>query len=259
MQTATERKQYIQSKLDKEHSVIVSKLASELKVSEMTIRRDLSELEKLGILKKTHGGAIKDVSRSYEPPFSLREHTSLEQKRAIAKAALSFVNEGDTIVLDTGTTTVEFAKELASFQHLTIVTSSLQIANLFLDHPTITLLLSGGMLRRHEGSLVGNITQNTFQSLYFDTFFVVGAGLSEDAGLTDWIIEDATTKQIIMKHAKKVVALMYAEKFGNTAFAQIANLNEIDILITDKAPYSALQHALSRSKVTTIIAQAKEN
>ncbi|MDX9938426.1 MAG: DeoR/GlpR family DNA-binding transcription regulator [Sphaerochaetaceae bacterium] len=259
MQSSAKRKQYIQSKLDADQSVQVGKLAQELGVSEMTIRRDLNDLERIGVLRKTHGGAVKDVSRSYEPPFSLRMHESLEEKRMIGREAVRYVNEGDTIAIDSGTTTIELAKELVSFKNLTIVTTSIHIAMIFLDHPSITVLLSGGVLRKHEGSLVGSFARSTFNSLYFDTFFVSAAALSEEAGLSDYIIEDATVKRMIMEHAKRTVALVHAEKFGQAAFAQIAPLDEIDVLITDKQPYPALQHELQRQKVTTIIAHAKEN
>ena len=259
MQSATKRKQFIQTKLDEDQTVQVSELAQKLEVSEMTIRRDLSDLERIGVLKRTHGGAVKDVSRSYEPPFNLRQHASIEQKRLIARKAVSYICEGDTIAIDSGTTTIELAKELVAFKNLTIVTPSIHIAMIFLNHPTITVLLSGGVLRKHEGSLVGTFTRATFSSLHFDTFFVSGAALSEDAGLTDYIIEDATIKRMIMGHAKKTVALMHSEKFGKTAFAQVAQLSELDVLVTDKPPYPALQHELQRQKVTTIIAQAKEN
>jgi DeoR/GlpR family transcriptional regulator of sugar metabolism len=258
MRSSTKRKQYIQNQLDKHQSVQVNKLAADLDVSEMTIRRDLNDLEQLGVLRKTHGGAIKEVSRSYEPPFNLRRHKALEEKCRIAKEALKFVNEGDTIALDSGTTTVELAKELVSFTNLTIATTSIHIATIFLDHPTITLLLSGGMLRKHEGSLVGSFAHNTFNSLYFDTFFVSGGALSSESGLSDYIIEDATIKKLIMGHSKKTVALMIGEKFEQSAFAQVAPLGELDVLISGKTPSLSLQQALHKEKVTTIIAHAKE-
>lgn len=258
MRSSTKRKQYIQNQLDKRQSVQVNKLAADLGVSEMTIRRDLNDLEQLGVLRKTHGGAIKEVSRSYEPPFNLRRHKALDEKCRIAKEALKFVNEGDTIALDSGTTTVELAKELVSFTNLTIATTSIHIATIFLDHPTITLLLSGGVLRKHEGSLVGSFAHNTFGSLYFDTFFVSGGALSSESGLSDYIIEDATIKKLIMGHSKKTVALMIGEKFEQSAFAQVAPLGELDVLISGKTPSPSLQQALQKEKVTTIIAHAKE-
>ncbi|MFA5513886.1 MAG: DeoR/GlpR family DNA-binding transcription regulator [Sphaerochaetaceae bacterium] len=258
MQSPTKRKQYIQKKLEEEQTVQVSKLAEELSVSEMTIRRDLTDLEQLGVLKKTHGGALKAVSRSYEPPFSLRQHKALDEKRAIAKEALKFINEGDTIALDSGTTTVELAKELVSYTNLTIATTSIHIATIFLNHPTIVLLLSGGILRKHEGSLVGSFAQDNFSSFYFDAFFVSGGAISSESGLTDYIIEDAAIKRLIMSHSKKTVALMIGEKFDQSAFVQFASLGEVDVLISGKTPSLSLQQALQKEKVTTIIAQDKE-
>jgi|LSQX01.3.fsa_nt_gb DeoR/GlpR family transcriptional regulator of sugar metabolism len=254
MKGSMKRKEYIQQKLNEQHSVQVSKLAVELNVSEMTIRRDLTELEKLGVLRKTHGGAVKELSRSYEPPFSLRQHKALAEKQAIAKEALQFINEGDTIALDSGTTTVELAKELVAYTNLTIATSSLHVATIFLNHPTINLLLSGGVLRKGEGSFVGSFTQNNFKSLYFDTFFVSGGAISAESGLTDYIIEDAAIKRLIMSHSKKTIALMIGEKFEQSSFAQFASLNEIDVLISGKVPSLSMQQALDKEKVTTIIA-----
>lgn len=258
MSTSAQRKQRIQETIDRDGHVQVSQLAEALDVSEMTIRRDLSELERIGVLRRTHGGAVKDVSRSYEPPFPIRQHACIEQKQLIASEAVSFVNEGDTIAIDSGTTTIELALKLLDFTNLTIVTPSIHIAMLFLEHPSITVILSGGELRKQEGSLVGRFARSLFSSLYFDTFFLSAAGLSEEAGLTDYIVEDASVKHMIMHHSKKTIALMHAEKFGHTAFAQVGTLDEIDVLVTDKTPYPALLHELHRRKVTTITAHTKE-
>jgi len=258
MISSTKRKQYVQTQLDKHQAVQVNKLAANLGVSEMAICRDLNDLEQLGVLKKTHGGAIKRESRSYEPPFNLRQHKVLDEKRLIAKEALKFINEGDTIALDSGTTTVELAKELVSFTNLTIGTTSLHTAIIFLDHPTVTLLLAEGVLRKHEISLFKSFVHNTFNLLYFTTFFVSSGALNREGGLTDDIIEDATINKIIMGHSKKMVALLIGEKFEQSTFVQVAPLDELDVLISSKTPSPSLQQALHKEKVATIIAQAKE-
>lgn len=253
MNSSPIRKQYIQDMLEAEGAVQVSGLASALNVSELTIRRDLSELEHIGLLKRTHGGAVKEVSRSYEPPFDIRQKKSLIEKQLIAKEACCFVSEGDTIVIDSGTTAIELAKQLLSFHNLTVVTPSLHIAMLFLSHPTIRVIVSGSEVRKREGSLIGNFTKQMFKSLYFDTFFMATAGISHEAGLTEYIIEDASIKNEIVSHSKKTIALMSSEKFGQTAFAKVGSFNDID----DKEPNNRLYMALNSNGVETRIASAK--
>jgi DeoR family transcriptional regulator, fructose operon transcriptional repressor len=249
MSSSMKRKQIIQQHLEHDQTVQVNELAQELSVSEMTIRRDLSELERIGVLKRTHGGAIKEVSRSYEPPFSLRRSRHLEQKQLIAREAVRFVTEGDTVVIDSGTSSIELARELLSFTHLTVITPSIHTAMLFTDHPTIEVLVSGGMLRTGEGSLVGDFTRHFFEQLYFDTFFLSAAAISSASGLTEYIQEDAAIKRMIASHAKKTIALITSDKFEKTAFARICPLQDIDVVISDREPAAQLSAALHSNHV----------
>ncbi len=182
MGVSEKRKLYIRHAIKNNGAVQVNELARELKVSEMTVRRDLSDLENEGFLKRTHGGAVREVSRSYEPPFTVRRTINFEAKALIAVKAASYVEEGDTIAVDSGTTALEFAKQLQSFRNLTIVTPSIHIASMFLTNPGVETILSGGLVRKTEGSMVGDLTRKTFENLYFDKFFMSTAGLSAEAG-----------------------------------------------------------------------------
>lgn len=257
MSLSDNRKLYIRDQITKTGVVQVSDLAADLKVSEMTIRRDLSDLEKVGILKRTHGGAVQEVSRSYEAPFKLRKTVNQTEKQMIAANAVKHVEEGDTIAIDSGTTAMELARLLYGFKNLTIVSPSLHIALIFLDHPTINQILSGGRVRKNEGSLVGEITRKTFENLYFDKFFMSTGGFSGLAGFTEYTIDDAAIKQIIMAHSKETIALIDSSKFGRTAFSQVAPFEEIDILITDKEPDQELKRILTDNRVRIEIASKK--
>lgn len=250
MGVSEKRKLHIRESIKNNGTVLVNELAAELTVSEMTIRRDLSELENEGFLKRTHGGAIREASRSYEPPFTVRKEINLEAKVKIAIKAADYVEDGDTIAVDSGTTALEFAKQLQMFKNLTIVTPSLHIAAMFLSNPRVETILAGGLVRKTEGSLVGEITRRTFENLYFDKFFMSTAGLSADAGFTEYILEDAEIKKIIISHSKKTVALMDTTKLGRTAFSQVCRLEEIDFLITDKEPNAIIKKALLKNNVT---------
>ncbi len=249
MSLSDNRKLYIRDQISEVGVVQVTDLAINLKVSEMTIRRDLSDLERVGILKRTHGGAVSEVGRSFEPPFNLRKNVNQKEKQLIAAQAATHVKEGDTIAIDSGSTAMELAKLLYEFKNLTIVSPSLHIAVYFLDHPTIKQIISGGWVRKDEGSLVGDITRKTFENLYFDKFFMSTGALSESAGFTEFTVEDADIKQTIMAHSKKTFALIDSSKFGRTAFSQVTPCKDIDILITDKEPEQELKKIFTDSNV----------
>lgn len=257
MGSSEERRHYIQRLIAQGDNVQVGSLAKQLDVSEMTIRRDLAELERIGILRKVHGGAIKETSRSFEPPFSIRMHNNSLGKELVAREALSFLSEGDTVAIDTGSTALAFAKLLQPYHELTIVTPSVHIALLFLHHPSIRVFLSGGELRKHEGSLVGDQSRRFFENLHFDTFFMSSAALSVDGGLTEYVLDDASIKHLIIEHAKKTIALMTGEKFGKTAFAQVCSLNELDTMITDTEPDGDIWNTLQTHGVRIILAHAQ--
>jgi DeoR family transcriptional regulator, fructose operon transcriptional repressor len=249
MGIADNRKLFIRDHLSQNGVVQVRELATALNVSEMTIRRDLSDLEKEGILKRTHGGAVQEVSRSFEPSFGLRQTIHQSEKQKIAEMAARQVEESDTIAIDSGTTAIELAKLLLNFRNLTIVTPSLHVAVLFLDHPSIEPILSGGRVRKSEGSLVGEITWTTFSNLFFDKFFMSTGCLSEPAGFTEYNTDDAAIKKMIISHSKKTIALIDSSKFGRTAFSQVCPCKDVDVLVTEKEPDQNLKKALLKSGV----------
>ncbi|MDC7227795.1 MAG: DeoR/GlpR family DNA-binding transcription regulator [Spirochaetales bacterium] len=249
MGISNKRKLHIRESIKNSGTVSVADLAQELSVSEMTIRRDLSEMENEGFLKRTHGGAVREVSRSYEPPFSARQEINKEAKTLIAEKAVSYLEEGDTIAVDSGTTALEFARLLNRFRSLTIVTPSIHIASMFLTNPGIETILAGGIVRKNEGSMVGEITRKTFENLYFDKFFLSTAALSAEAGYTEYISEDAEIKRLIISHSKKTIALMDSTKLGRTAFSRVCGIEDTEILITDSKPDNGLIRDLTDNNV----------
>ncbi len=151
------RHQKIISLLEDKGEVTVAYLVDEFRVSEMTIRRDLDILDNQGLLRRVHGGAVSQRGRSYEPPILLRAAENLENKQRIGVMAASLVQNGDSLSLDVGTTTLEVAKNLHTKQDLTVITPSLQIANELTKHSGIRLIVTGGILRTGELSLVGHL------------------------------------------------------------------------------------------------------
>jgi len=228
-----ERQQSILDMLDKNHSIQVTDLVDLFDVSEMTIRRDLDMLERRGLLRRVHGGAVSNRGRSYEPPFMLRSSQYIEAKEGIGRAAAELVQNGDSIMLDVGTTTLEVARNLKDRQNLTVITPCFQIAALLVDHPDIRLILTGGILRRGELSLVGHLAERAIQDFYVDKFFMGVGGVDLKAGFSEFNLEDTLVKQAMLRQAKDITVVADSSKFGHVAFTAIAPLEAVNRIITD--------------------------
>jgi len=207
-------------------------------VSEMTARRDLNELDRQGFLRRVHGGAVTNLGRSYEPPFSTRSVKNLDVKIAIGKAAAEMIYDGDSIALDVGTTTLQIVKGLKGKRNLTIVTSCLQIANAIVDTLALEvdarLIITGGIVRPRELSMIGNYAQNVYKDLHVDKAFIGIGGLSLEEGLTEYNLEDTQIKRIMLKNAREKIVVVDSEKFGVTTFASVGKIQDIDKIITDE-------------------------
>jgi len=239
----------IVDRIEKKGSVSVSELAGNFRVSEMTIRRDLIELEKMSIVRRVHGGAVAFYGRSYEPPLISRSHKNIPAKQIIGKYAANMVLDGDSIALDVGSTTIEMAMNLIGRQNLTILTPSLHIANLLSDERNIRVILPGGVVRRGEKSLIGDLTYHAFQEIFVDKLFLGVGGIDSQAGLTEFEMQDAQVKKAMIKSAKEVIALADSSKFQMIAFSFFAKLEDIDHLICDEKPPDVLFDSLKKAQV----------
>lgn len=215
-------------------------------VSEMTIRRDLNELDRQGLLRRVHGGAIANLGRSYEPPFQTRAIKNQETKIAIGLKASELIYDGDSIALDVGTTTLEIVRGLRGKRNLTIMTSSLQIANKVVDLISLDidarLILTGGIIRPGELSMIGSIPEQVYQGLHVDKAFIGIGGISVEDGLTEYNIDDAQIKRIMIRSAREKILVVDGSKFGVTTFASVAPLTSIDKIVTDStAPMDMIE------------------
>jgi DeoR/GlpR family transcriptional regulator of sugar metabolism len=232
---AVERQQEILNLLDKSHSVQISELVERFNTSEMTIRRDLDALERKGLLRRVRGGAISNRGRSYEPPFLVRSKERTEEKKRIGGMAASLIKSGESIMLDVGTTTLEIARNLSSHQNLTVITPCFQIAALLVEHPNIRLIVTGGILRRGELSLVGHLAEQAIEEFYVDKFFMGVGGADLEAGFTEYNLEDTLVKKAMLRRAKEITVVADSGKFGQIAFTVIAPLQVANRIITDSA------------------------
>src|SRR5271166_3468704 len=169
----------------------VSDLADRLQVSEMTVRRDLEELEARGVLTRVHGGAISNVSRSLEPGFAARRLQHVEAKQRIGAAAAALVREGETVIVDAGTTTLHVVQNLRKDLRFRALALSLFVADALADMPNVTLMMPAAQVRPYERSFVGSATTVMLEQLTFDTTFLTVGGVDVDAGCTEYEFDDA--------------------------------------------------------------------
>jgi DeoR/GlpR family transcriptional regulator of sugar metabolism len=239
------RQEQILTRLHRTGRVEVTQLAAALGVSEITARRDLVELESAGFLQRVHGGAVRTAGRSSDRPYHLREQQQLPAKRAIAARAAQFVGDGDAIALDVGSTVLQMVDFLGEVTNLTILTANLRTAHRIASSPTVRrpyrLIVSGGTVRDGELSMTGQSAIDHFRKMRVDIAFLGVAGVSDTAGLTDFNVEDAEIKRVLVESARKVVVLADSTKVGQETFAHIADLQAVDVIITtDDADPDAL-------------------
>ncbi|WP_370458066.1 DeoR/GlpR family DNA-binding transcription regulator [Thalassobacillus sp. CUG 92003] len=212
--------------------VDIEEISHQLNVSQMTIRRDLKELESEGKVIRTHGGAISPKSLTEEMSYSSKKSQHNAQKKALAKQAVTLIEEGSTIILDSGTTTLELAKLLKLRSDLTVVTNDIKIANELLDSP-LKVIVTGGELQKGVGALYGSATQQMLNVIHADIFFLGAHAIDKDNGVTAPTFEKSLIKQMMIKAAERTWLLADHSKFDNKAFANVCALSQLEGLITD--------------------------
>jgi DeoR/GlpR family transcriptional regulator of sugar metabolism len=250
MNTAEQRQHFILEQIEQRGSVNVIELAEQFGVSDMTIRRDLSELERLELVRRIHGGAVSARGRGYEPPLYLRNTRFQTEKRRIGQYAAGMIAEGDSVALDVGSTCYEAATHLLGMKNITILTPSLPIANLFYENADIRLILPGGIVRTTEASMIGELARRNLELIFVDRLLLGVGAVDSNAGLTEFNFDDALIKQAMIKNAKEVILLADSSKFQQIAFAHVAPLKAITHLVSDQEPPDDLLQALKDNAVT---------
>ncbi|KIL38846.1 hypothetical protein SD70_24020 [Gordoniibacillus kamchatkensis] len=218
--------------LSEKSPMSIEELAVQLAVSEVTVRRVLSELEDEGLVIREWGKAALP-GLGIEPMYNQRQKVNTELKKQIARHAAKQIRDGEVIALDVGTTNAELAKELMKRTNITIFTSSFQVASI-LSRSQLNVYMIGGFLRKSEMSMVGSIATEAIMKFNFDRFYLGLAGLSKEEGPTDFNLEDVDVKRAFIRRSKKVTALVDKSKIGHSALVQVCELNEIDEIITNK-------------------------
>ena len=232
---ARQRQDEILAQVSRHGAVKVTDLCAALRVSDMTIRRDLKELVERGLVERVHGGvALPRAASVHEPGFDAKSTREPDAKLAIARAAARLVRPGICVGISGGTTTHTFAGELLDVPGLTVVTNSLPVADRFHEggRDDQTVLLTGGQ-RTPSMALVGPLTVATLERLHMDMLFLGTHGIDPESGLTCPNLLEAQTNQAMAAAARRVVVLADHTKWGITAIARTLKLSEIDMVVTD--------------------------
>jgi len=233
--------------------VSIAELTRQLKVSEMTVRRDLAVLDAEGAIRRVHGGALALASGSYEPPFAARAKLNADAKRDIARLTSSLISDGETVILDGGTTGAAIAEELLA-RDLTVCTLSLRVADVLSGSTSVRLMIPGGIVRPGERSIIGPAALRIFEDHRFDVYVMTVSGVHIGAGLTEWNLDDAAVKRAALADANRCLVACDASKFGKTAFGRICGVEQADVIVTDAAIPAAQRTAFTSADVELRVA-----
>lgn len=230
---AEERKALILRLVQEERKVTVAELAKRFDVTGATVRTDLRELEQSGLLTRTHGGAIEKTKTGFEPDSRRREVQNLQAKQRIGQAALALIEDGDTIVLDTGTTTLELARCLNQRKNITVVTNDIVIAQVLEDMASVNVIFMGGLLRKGFHCTIGIHGRAIMEGLTVDKAFMGANGFTVTKGATTPDVQHAETKRLMIAISAKTILLCDRTKLGRVSLAQFLPSNQIEVLVTD--------------------------
>lgn len=252
--STVERRRIILEELQKNKQVDISTLKGQFNVSEVTLRKDLRYLENKNLLIRSRGGAMLSVKVGKDLSVRKRMVLNLDQKKEIARAAQSLIKDGDTIIVDSGTTLMQLVCLLDKVRNLTIITNALDIAIKLSEYNHLKIIVPGGTFRKKSCSLVGVNAVENFQAFRADKYFVSADGITRE-GLFTSNLEEGQIAKIIMSNAKENIVLIDSSKYERTGIMNFAPLSKIHTLVTDKQIQPDFVDYLKESGIKLIIAQ----
>jgi DeoR family transcriptional regulator of aga operon len=249
-----ERRRAILEMIDREGRVLVKDLASRFQTSVVTVRKDLEILHSRGLLQRTHGGALPaQAGALVDPSLSEKEKQHRKEKQRIGDAAAALVKEGESVILDSGTTTTEVARALRNGRRLTVITNAVNIAT-ELAGSSIEVILTGGTLRENSFSLVGPLAEETLRRLSADILFLAVDGFDVRVGPTTPNLAEAHVNQVMVETSRRTVVVCDSSKFGRRSLCQITALSNIHHVITDSRISKGDLEALAVAGIKVTIA-----
>ncbi|HPE86867.1 MAG TPA: transcriptional repressor AgaR [Bacteroidales bacterium] len=254
--SALDRRTYILEKLRVNKNITVNELIKKFQVSAVTIRKDLDQLERKNQLLKVRGGAIhiSNTNIGEDMDLGVKQEKNKTEKQNIGKIAVTLIQENDTIILDSGTTTMEIAKRLEKFQNITIITNALNIAQYLAGYKRFNVIIPGGYLRNKSLSMVGSMAESCLRNFFVDKLFLGIDSFDPEKGVSTPNMEEASINQTMISIAREVIAVFDSSKFHRQSFAHIAPLSKINTIITDSGISREMVEQLESRNIKVIIA-----
>jgi len=252
MRSTVDRRDKIINKIQSEGTVRVDELSEEFGVSSVTIRNDLDFFEEKGLIHRTYGGALLRNNVYKDPSIEEKKKINIEEKRRIGEHAASLIKNGESIILDSGSTTREVALRLKDKEELTIMTNAINIALELAGSTNIEVMLTGGVMRNKSYSLIGPEAERTMQNYYFDKLFLGVDGINFDRGLTTSHPLEARLNRIMVERSSNVIAITDSTKFGRYSFSYICDLDIVDMVITDKNISTEAEQKLKERQIVVV-------
>jgi len=262
--TKEERQATIRKMLEEEPFVTVAELAARFDTSESTIRRDLAEMALEGVIRRTHGGAISQItSPEVEPSFpehtgELRPEVSRSETEELARIAITssrLVNEGETIIIDAGPGALQLARRIkATRSNLAVLTNSIEVALELSGVFGVSAILTGGLVRGLQGGLAGYVAEQTLKGMHVDKVFLTAPGIDPTRGLTTSHLEEISIKQAMIQSAREVILLAEHHLFGKVALVPFAPLSAVHKIVTGRELPAAAISVIARMGIETILA-----
>jgi DeoR family transcriptional regulator of aga operon len=233
MSATTERRNEIVRLINQNGRVSVEELSKQFHVSTVTIRNDLNFLEDRGLVHRAYGGALTRDAVAFDTAINEKQKQHAEEKKRIGRAAAEMVHDGDSIILDSGTTTMEIAKNLRGKKDVTVITNAINIATELAGNSGISLIMTGGILRETSFSLVGPYAESVLNEFYFDKCFLGVDGFDVRFGLTTPNLLEARLNRLMVERARESIAVMDSSKFSHQSLSLIVKPEKIQKIITD--------------------------
>ncbi len=249
---ALERRNRILEKLQEDKKVVVSELSQLYNVSEETIRRDLDKLDKDGLCVKSYGGAIINENTNIDMPFNVRKKRNVTGKQQIAELVAELIQDGDHIMLDASTTAVFVAKAIKNKQNLTVITNSIEIIIELSDVPEWTIVSSGGTVKSGYLAMIGAHAVERLSSFNVEKSIISCKGFDQERGFTDSNEQFSHAKQAMLRAGEKKILAVDSSKFGTVSFSKIGDLNNVDVVVTDKKPDSEWMKLFAEYDITCL-------
>ena len=228
------RRKKILERIQETGEVLVTGLSKEFDVSEVTIRNDLEHLERKNLLIRARGGAIHSENHvGIDQRLTEKNKLHTQEKAAIGKKAASLIHEGETIIIDSGSTTAEIVRHLGVMRQLNVITKALNISNQLMAHSNINVIIPGGYLRQNSMSLVGPLAENNLRSFYVDKLFLSTDGFDTRQGIYTPNIDEAHLNSIMINISKEVILVTDSSKFKRKSLAFICTIDKIRTVVTD--------------------------